>query len=321
MSTALHGRRYDIRVQTQPALYGEHAVMRILPQQMKILTIEDLGLDGPVARIYRRLLDTPAGMVLIVGPTGSGKTTTLYAGLQILARDASRKVVTVEDPVEYAIEGIQQSAVRPELGFGFSSAMRAFVRQDPDVILVGEIRDEETALEAIRASQTGHLVLSTLHCNDSVDAVQRLRDLGMHLNSLASELLAVLAQRLAKRNCAHCRAAAVPPQDLAEEVFPDGIPADFCCFRGGGCARCHGLGGFGRIAVAEMLSSGPELRHAISRGATLDELRSVALASGLEPMREHLLRLVHDGTVPFTELRALLPPERIGPEGRHLRQA
>ncbi len=146
----------------------------------------------------------------MVGPTGSGKSTTLYAGLQVLAADTSRKVITAEDPIEYALDGIQQTQVRPEIGFEFASAMRAFVREDPDVILVGEIRDGETALEALRASQTGHLVLSTLHCNDTVDAVQRLVDLGMHPNSIASELLAVFSQRLARRICDGCRAPTTP---------------------------------------------------------------------------------------------------------------
>src|SRR5690606_20828049 len=163
-----------------------------------------------IADRYRRLLANPSGLVLIVGPTGSGKTTTLSAGLQELADDGRRKVITVEDPVEYAIDNIQQTRVRSNIGFGFAQAMRSFVRQDPDVILVGEIRDNETALEAARASQTGHLVLSTLHCNDAVDAIQRLFDLGLHRNSLASELLAIMAQRLAKRICPDCKTESAP---------------------------------------------------------------------------------------------------------------
>ncbi|MCW8140742.1 MAG: Flp pilus assembly complex ATPase component TadA, partial [Planctomycetota bacterium] len=167
-------RVFDLRVQTQPSLHGEHVVIRLLPQDMKLLTIEQLGFPEGPGRAYRRLLDSPSGLVLVVGPTGSGKSTTLYAGLQVLSRDTTRKVLTIEDPIEYALDDVQQSQVRPELGFVFASAMRSFVREDPDVILVGEIRDSETALEALRASQTGHLVLSTLHCNDAVDAVQRL---------------------------------------------------------------------------------------------------------------------------------------------------
>ena len=165
---------YDLRVQIQPSLHSEHAVIRILSQSGRVLGLDDLGMSTQVAGNYRRLLDNPSGLVLVVGPTGSGKSTTLYAGLQLLADDGKRKVITVEDPIEYSIDNIQQTRVRREIGFNFADAMRSFVRQDPDVILVGEIRDNETALEAMRASQTGHVVLSTLHSNDAVDALQRI---------------------------------------------------------------------------------------------------------------------------------------------------
>src|SRR5690554_6148269 len=161
---------YDLRVQTQPSLHGEHAVIRLLPQTGRAMTIAELGMSPMIGAHYERLLDNPAGLVLVVGPTGSGKSTTLYAGLQTLADDGRRKVITVEDPIEYSIDNVQQTPVRSDIGFNFADAMRAFVRQDPDIIMVGEIRDKETALEAIRASQTGHVVLSTLHSNDAVDS-------------------------------------------------------------------------------------------------------------------------------------------------------
>ncbi len=308
------GRVFDLRVQTQPSLHGEHAVVRLLPQHEQLLEIADLGFPRELAERYARLLRIPAGLVLVVGPTGSGKSTTLYAALQVLAHDQTRKVITVEDPIEYALDGIQQVAARAELGFGFAQAMRAFVREDPDVILVGEIRDAETALEAIRASQTGHLVLSTLHCNDAVDAVQRLRDLGMHKNSIASELFAVVAQRLAKRICPGCRAEVEPKRELAAEVFPHGIPAGFRFYAGKGCGRCGGLGALGRIAVVEFLPTGPEMRRAIARDIPLDDLRAEALRSGLVPMREHALALVDEGVIAFDELPWLLPPERLAPD-------
>lgn len=312
-STKAGGHTFDLRVQTQPSLYGEHVVIRLLPQDTKILTIEDLGLSPVVAKQYRRLLDSPQGMVLVVGPTGSGKSTTLYAGLQILASDETRKVLTVEDPIEYALENVQQSQAHPELGFGFAGAMRAFVREDPDVILVGEIRDGETALEAIRASQTGHLVLSTLHCNDTVDAVQRLVDLGMHRNSIASELLAVVAQRLAKRICSGCRVADASPDDeLLHEIFGAGrVPEGFQFFRGAGCARCGGRGTHGRIAVAELLPASADLRRAISESLPVDDLRARAVAAGLVPLRAHALSLVHAGVISLAELPDLLPPEML----------
>ncbi|MEW5853009.1 MAG: GspE/PulE family protein [Myxococcota bacterium] len=303
---------FDLRVQTQPALHGEHVVIRLLPHDARIPAVEDLGFPHDVAITYRRLLQTPAGMVLVVGPTGSGKSTTLYAGLQLLAQDASRKVITVEDPIEYAIDGIQQTEARPDIGFAFAHAMRAFVREDPDVILVGEIRDAETALEAIRASQTGHLVLSTLHCNDTVDAVQRLRDLGMHANSVAAELLAVFAQRLARRICTECKAPHTPSETLVREIFPGG-QMPFPSFKGKGCARCHGTGAYGRIAAVEVLLAGPDVRRAISRQLPLDDLRSAALNAGLVPMREHALSLVQQGIIALEELPTMLPAERLRP--------
>ncbi len=305
---------FDIRTQTQPCLHGEHVVMRLLPQDNKMVSINELGFPEHIAKVYRRLLDSPGGLILVVGPTGSGKSTTLYAGLQVLSADTSRKVITVEDPIEYALDGIQQTQVRPEIGFEFASAMRAFVREDPDVILVGEIRDGETALEALRASQTGHLVLSTLHCNDTVDAVQRLVDLGMHPNSIASELLAVFSQRLARRICDGCRAPAEPDPVLAAEVFPDGIPDDMQFFAGTGCEHCRGIGCYGRIAAIEFLPASPALRLAISRRAAVDELRGCALDAGLLPLREHALELVREGIIPLDELRTMLPPERLAPD-------
>ncbi|MBX3250499.1 MAG: Flp pilus assembly complex ATPase component TadA [Myxococcales bacterium] len=306
------GRAFDLRVQTQPSLHGEHCVIRLLPQDTRLLTIEDLGLDTELAASYRRLLDHPAGLVLVVGPTGSGKSTTLYAGLQILARDATRKVITVEDPIEYSIDGVQQTQVKPEIGFAFAHAMRAFVRQDPDVILVGEIRDGETALEAVRASQTGHLVFSTLHCNDAVDAVQRLLDLGMHPNSVASELLAVLAQRLARRICDGCRVVARPDPEVLAELWPAGdVPASFRCFVGEGCARCGGHGTYGRIAVVEYLPTGPAIRGGIAHRMPIDELRDLARQSGLRSLRRVAVDLVTRGIIPMSELRGMLSAEHM----------
>jgi type IV pilus assembly protein PilB len=306
------GSRYDLRVQTQPSLHGEHVVIRLLPQDTQDQTIEDLGFPSDVADAYRRLLDSPSGMVLVVGPTGSGKSTTLYAGLRKLAADATRKVITAEDPIEYSIENVQQTQIRPRIGFAFADAMRAFVREDPDVILIGEIRDHETALEAIRASQTGHLVLSTLHCNDAVDAVQRLYDLGMHPNSIASELLAVISQRLAKRICTGCKVETAPDPEILAELYPEGAPPDFHCFEGTGCERCGGHGTRGRIGVVEFLRANADIRRAISRSPALDDLRSMALAAGLKPLREGVIAQIRAGMVPLAEARWLLQAEAMG---------
>jgi len=307
---------FDLRIQVQPSLHAEHVVIRLLPQNSELISIDKLGLSSTLADNYRRLLRNPAGLVLVVGPTGSGKSTTLYAGLQLLADDGTRKVITVEDPIEYSITNIQQTRVRPEIGFSFADAMRSFVRQDPDVILVGEIRDNETAVEAMRASQTGHVVLSTLHCNDAVDAMQRLYDLGVHPNSLASELLAVIAQRLAKRICLNCRVPAEPDETILQEVFPDGIPHSFRSFIGKGCEQCNDTGTHGRMGVVEYLHIDPELRNAIARQIPVGELRKLALDCGLVTMRDSALDHVIQGNIPLSELPRILPAERMAPEAR-----
>jgi type IV pilus assembly protein PilB len=303
----------DLRVQTQPTLYHENVVIRILPQDTRPPTIEELGFRPSLADRYRRLLHEPHGLVLVVGATGSGKSTTLYAGLQMLAKDATRKVITIEDPIEFSLAGIQQTQVNPAVGFHFAQAMRAFVREDPDVILVGEIRDSETALETIRAAQTGHLVLATLHCNDTVDAVQRLADLGMHPNSIASELTAVMAQRLARRICNGCKVAATPDAEVAAELFPDGIPADFQCFVGTGCARCNDTGTRGRIAVVELLTIDAEMRRAISRRVVLDDLRAMAHRIGYVSLRDSAVQLVQSGDISMRELLDILSAEQMHP--------
>lgn len=304
---------FDLRVQTQPSLHGEHLVIRLLPQRTKVLTVEDLGFPPDEADRYRRLLNSPQGLILVVGPTGSGKSTTLYAGLQLLAADVTRKVITVEDPIEYSLRGIQQTQVHPEIGFSFASAMRAFVREDPDVILIGEIRDGETALEAIRASQTGHLVLSTLHCNDSVDAVQRLTDLGMHPNSIASELIAVISQRLVRRICESCKQPAVPDPEILRELFPRGAPSHFRCWEGKGCDQCAGRGTRGRIATYELLRVNGPIRKGISMRLTVDELRELAWQAGLKPIRNNLIELVLRGITPLDEIPATLSIEQMAP--------
>lgn len=310
------GVSYDLRIQTQPSLHGEHVVIRLLPQSGRALDMNDLGMPARIATQYRRMLDNPAGMVLIVGPTGSGKSTTLSAGLQELADDGRRKVITVEDPIEYAIDNIQQTRVRSAIGFSFADAMRAFVRQDPDVILVGEIRDSETALEAARASQTGHLVLSTLHCNDAVDAVQRLYDLGLHPNSIAAELAAVMAQRLAKRICSACREPVTPDPVIVGELFPGEVPANFRAFQGRGCDKCRQRGTHGRVAVVEFLQVNADMRDHISRQPSLGELRWRALDAGLVTMRDSAIELVVQGIIPLSELPRILPAERLAPERR-----
>jgi type IV pilus assembly protein PilB len=310
------GVSYDLRIQIQPSLHGEAAVIRMLPQSGNIVAIEDLGMAPRLMKNYRRLLQNPSGLVLVVGPTGSGKSTTLYAGLSELASDGRRKVLTIEDPIEYSIEGIQQTHARSDIGFNFADGMRSFVRLDPDVILVGEIRDTETAVEAIRASQTGHVVLSTLHANDAVDALQRIYDLQVHANSVASELMAVIAQKLAKRICPDCRREAEPDAGIVGELFPEGTPDSFRCFEGEGCESCNGRGTRGRVGVVEYMQVNSEIRTGISLRYPIAQLRSIALDSGLITMRDSALSHVIDGTIPLSELPRVLPSERMAPEKR-----
>jgi type IV pilus assembly protein PilB len=310
------GVTYDLRIQVQPTLHAESVVIRMLPQSGNIVAIEDLGMTTKLMKDYRRLLDNPSGLVLVVGPTGSGKSTTLYAGLSELAQDGRRKVLTIEDPIEYSIEGIQQTRTRPDIGFSFADGMRSFVRLDPDVILVGEIRDTETAVEAIRASQTGHVVLSTLHANDAVDALQRIFDLEVHANSIASELMAVIAQKLAKRICPACKSPAEPDPTILAEVFPEGVPDSFVCFEGTGCKACSGRGTRGRVAVVEYMQTNTEIRQGISLRYPIAQLRAIALDSGLVTMRDSALNHVVSGTIPLTELPRILPKERMAPEQR-----
>ncbi|MEH6517129.1 MAG: ATPase, T2SS/T4P/T4SS family [Halioglobus sp.] len=310
------GVGYDLRIQIQPSLHGEAVVIRLLAQSGNLVAIEELGMASDMMRHYRRLLANPSGLVLVVGPTGSGKSTTLYAGLSELASDGRRKVITIEDPIEYSMEGIEQTWARPDIGFSFADGMRSFVRQDPDVILVGEIRDQETAQEAIRASQTGHVVLSTLHCNDAVDALQRIYDLNVHPNSIASELTGVIAQKLAKRNCEHCKKEVEPDLTIAAELFPEGLPDSFRCFAGSGCEHCNGRGTHGRVAVIEYMQVNGEIREGISLQYPIARLRAIALDSGLATMRDSALNHVISGTIPMTELLRVLPADRMAPEKR-----
>ena len=214
------------------------------------------------------------------------------------------------------MDNIQQTRTRPDIGFNFADGMRSFVRLDPDVILVGEIRDQETAVEAIRASQTGHVVLSTLHSNDAVDALQRMYDLKVHPNSIASELMGVIAQKLAKRICQACKIEDTPDPAILEELFPEGIPDSFRCYTGAGCEACNGRGTHGRVAVVEYMQVNTEIRTAISLQYPMARLRSIALDSGLTTMRDSALNHVIAGLIPLSEVPRILPSDRMAPEKR-----
>ncbi|RIX47009.1 MAG: type II secretion system protein GspE [Rhodocyclales bacterium GT-UBC] len=292
------GRGIDVRVSTLPASHGERVVLRLLDKDPAKLDLERLGMADDTLHRVDRLIRQPHGIVLVTGPTGSGKTTTLYAALSRL--DARQlNIMTVEDPVEYDLAGIGQIQVNPRIDLDFAKALRAILRQDPDVVMIGEIRDLETAQIAVQASLTGHLVLATLHTNDATSAVTRLADMGVEPFLLSSSLLGILAQRLLRRLCPACKTAVASQPE-------DGLPASMTRhYRAGGCPACAHTGYQGRIGVYELLEIDETLRQLIHRAApeaTLREQASAAGAARLRLLREDGLRWVAQGETSLEEL-------------------
>jgi general secretion pathway protein E len=279
----VQGRRVDIRVSTIPTVHGESIVMRLLDRQSVFLPLERLGFAPDTLMRFQRLIQRPHGILLVTGPTGSGKTTTLYAALDKINRP-DRKIITIEDPVEYQLKGVNQIPVKPKIGLTFATGLRHIVRQDPDVILVGEIRDLETVEIAIQAALTGHLVFSTLHTNDAPGAIPRLQDMGAEPYLIASVLEGVLAQRLVRRICVHCRVPAVPsPAELAAlGVEP---PPGTRLYRGRGCDACRGTGYRGRTGIYELFAITEDTRSLILRRAPSGEIRRHAIESGMVTLR------------------------------------
>src|SRR6266704_2851217 len=264
----------DFRISIIPSYYGESAVIRILDPRGLPQSVETLGLRAPVAARLRRLLRSTTGIILVTGPTGSGKSTTLFGALKSVYQPGI-KVLTAENPIEYVCDSFRQHEVDERLGNTFATFLRSFLRHDPDVIMVGEIRDGETANLAFRAAQTGHLVLSTLHTNDAISALPRLVDLGVDSNLIASSLLGVLAQRLVREVCMECREPYLPPDELLAEL--PGLPsADFQWYRGPGCSGCNYTGYRGRMILAELWSPNDADVMLINRGATFEEIRKSA---------------------------------------------
>jgi general secretion pathway protein E len=272
------GRALDVRVSTLPTGHGERVVLRLLEKNLDRLDLTNLGMADRALAAFDRLAHQPHGIVLVTGPTGSGKSTTLYAAIRRLD-SASTNIMTVEDPIEYDIEGIGQTQVNPKIEMTFARALRAILRQDPDVVMIGEIRDLETAQIAVQASLTGHLVLATLHTNDAASAVTRLIDMGVEPFLLSSSLLAVLAQRLIRKLCLHCK-----QPDASGRGF---VPV--------GCAQCGHTGYQGRTGIYELLSIDDGLRALIHRGASDAEIRSAGEAAGMVPLRSDAMRWVAAG--------------------------
>ena len=291
---------YDIRVSTIPTIYGENVVLRILAGTGSLLRIEKLGFDEPSVKKIKELFQKPHGVILIAGPTGSGKTTTLYAALREI-NILERNVLTVEDPVEYKLSMIKQSQVNEKTGYSFAFAARNFMRQDPDVMLIGEIRDEETAQIAVRTSITGHLVLSTIHANDAVTSIPRLIDLKVDKFLISSSLLAIIAQRLVRKICAACKKEYILNDD-EQKIFQDyGISLEKV-FRGEGCGKCDGTGFSGRTVLGEVLIIDDELRELIFGDVPITAIQSAAVKKGMIPLKEDGLRKVAQGITSLDEV-------------------
>jgi general secretion pathway protein E len=294
ISLRIGTRAVDVRVSTLPSAHGERAVLRLLDKSEGRLSLEALGMQGEVLRRFEHLVTQPHGIVLVTGPTGSGKTTTLYAALQRLD-SASSNIMTVEDPIEYELAGVGQTQVNAKIDLSFAKALRAILRQDPDVIMIGEIRDFETAQIAIQASLTGHLVLATLHTNDAASAVTRLTDMGVEPFLLSSSLLGVLAQRLVRKLCPHCKTHPVIASEARQSMAPE-------VYHPVGCVQCGQTGYSGRSGVFELLVTDEAIRAQIHSRASEADIRAAAMASGMVLMREDGERLVRQGLTSREEL-------------------
>jgi len=283
------GREVDVRVSLLPTAYGERVVMRLLDRGSKMLTLTELGMSAGQLQSMQAVVRSPHGIVLVTGPTGSGKSTTLYAALMEVDR-ANRNVMTIEDPIEYQIEGVGQMQVQPKIGLSFAAGLRSILRQDPDIVMIGEIRDLETAEIAIQASLTGHLVFATLHTNDALSAIVRLQDMGLEPYLVASSLTLVQAQRLVRRTCPHCRT----PRPVTAEDWRllESDPADFIgieqVFEAQRCDHCMGTGYIGRVAIYEMTRISDAMRNLIHEGKGLPAMRRLA-------KKEQMVTLRHDG--------------------------
>jgi len=300
-------RTIDIRVSTMPSINGEKAVLRILERSSDFTSLETIGFTGKLYEKFKPYLDRPNGIILVTGPTGSGKTTTLYASLLAMNRD-NKNIVTIEDPVEYHIDNVTQVQMNAAVNLTFANAIRTFLRQDPDIILVGEIRDNDTAEAAIQASLTGHLVLSTLHTNDSPTAVARLIDMDVEPFLISSSLLIVIGQRLVRKICSNCVTTVKPDQVVKSKFKSIGITID-SYKKGLGCAECYDTGYRGRVGVFEMLEINDLIRHMINRRASAFEIRQEARKNGFKTMLEYGAELIKEGITTPEEVLAVTQVE------------
>ena len=301
INMVINGKEYDFRVSTLPTVYGEKFVIRILDKTTFNFTRSELGFTAAENAVVDKVLNTPHGIVLLTGPTGCGKTTTLYSFLKEI-NHPKVNVVTVEDPVEYTLHGVNQTQVNVKANMTFATALRSILRQDPDIIMIGEIRDEETAQIAIRAAITGHLVFSTLHTNDAPGAVIRLEDMGITDYLVADAVVGVIAQRLVKRLCPACKKRA---KTNAREMEMMGITEPVTICRPQGCQFCNHTGYKGRIAVHEIMYLNEELKNAIADKVSLDKLRELAKENGMVPLFDACKQYVLKGVTSIQELMGL----------------
>jgi general secretion pathway protein E/type IV pilus assembly protein PilB len=299
----------DIRVSVIPMLHGEAVVMRLLRQNSTLRGMKDLGMDERVLDCFRRVLELPHGIVLVTGPTGSGKTSTLYTALNEI-NDAVRKIITIEDPVEYQLKGVNQIQVSEKAGLTFARGLRSILRHDPDVVLIGEIRDQETAQIAVQASLTGHLVFSTLHTNDAPGALTRLVDMGVEPYLVASSLEAVLAQRLVRVLCKHCKQPDDSPTARTLKAQLD-IPVNTTIYKSVGCRECRGTGFFGRHAIFEWMDSDNDIRQLILKSASTDQIRDAARRQGMKTLAEDGWRLVRIGITTVDEVLSVTTAKEV----------
>jgi len=292
----LEDRIIDLRVSTIPTIWGEKVVLRILDKGSTLLSLNQMGYEPKQLEEIRRAIVMPYGLVLITGPTGSGKSTSLYAMLNEI-KSPSRNIVTVEDPVEFKLDGINQVQVKPEIGLTFAAALRSFLRQDPDVMLVGEVRDLETAEICLRSALTGHLVLSTLHTNDAPSAINRLIDIGVEPYLISPTLVLVVAQRLIRRLCPDCKEAYEPtPEELGSVKLKSDL-----LFRPKGCPKCNQIGYRGRIAIGEVLVINEQIKELINQKASFIKIRELAVAGGMQTLFDSAMRKVEAGITSFAE--------------------
>ena len=294
-----NGHVVDMRLSVLPTVYGEKIVIRLLDRDATVISKKELGFSQQNLHLFEEIIQNPHGIILVSGPTGSGKTTTLYAMLKEL-NTIGRNIITIEDPVEYRLNGINQSQVNTKAGYTFATGLRSILRQDPDIIMIGEIRDAETAEIAVRAAITGHLVLSTIHTNDSVSTISRLMDMGIEPYMVSSALVGVIAQRLAKKICPSCKESYHPS---AGERRLLGINDDrTLLYKGKGCASCGNSGYRGRTAVHEILPMRDQIKEAIDIGKPMGELKKLSLGLGMTTLRESCQKLVLDGVTTVEEL-------------------